>query len=62
MRWLSHLGTVELSLELSDRTLEVEVNPLEAAIIELFSEKGPITGPIPSIPLIIFSYRNMDYD
>ena len=40
LRWLSHLGSVELAIELSDRTLEVEVNPLEAAVMELFSEKG----------------------
>ncbi|KAJ7839650.1 hypothetical protein B0H13DRAFT_1650100, partial [Mycena leptocephala] len=33
---LPHLGTVRLELQLKDRTIET---PLEAAIIELFSEK-----------------------
>lgn len=40
LRWLPHLGTVHLHVELQDRIVEVETTPLEAAIIELFSEKG----------------------
>lgn len=40
LRWLPHLGRVHLQLELDDRTLEADVPPLEAAFIELFSEKG----------------------
>jgi len=40
LRWLTHLGTVHLELELADRTVDVHVPPLEAAFIELFSEKG----------------------
>ncbi|TDL22152.1 ubiquitin-protein ligase [Rickenella mellea] len=40
LRWLPHLGTVELSIELQDRTVEVEVSPLDAAIIELFGSGG----------------------
>ena len=40
LRWLPQLGTVDLAIELKDRTVEVQVPPLEAAIIELFSEKG----------------------
>ncbi|KAG1766193.1 hypothetical protein EDD22DRAFT_978546 [Suillus occidentalis] len=39
LRWLPHLGRVHLELELEDRTLEADVPPLEAAFIELFSEK-----------------------
>jgi anaphase-promoting complex subunit 2 len=39
LRWLPHLGRVHLQLELEDRTLEADVPPLEAAFIELFSEK-----------------------
>ena len=39
LKWLPHLGTVQLEIELEDRTLEVDVPPLEAAFIELFSEK-----------------------
>ncbi|KAF5336227.1 hypothetical protein D9758_014343 [Tetrapyrgos nigripes] len=40
LRWLPHLGTVHLELQLEDRMLEVDVPPLEAAFIELFSEKN----------------------
>ncbi|KAF9474205.1 hypothetical protein BDN70DRAFT_334409 [Pholiota conissans] len=40
LKWLPHLGTVHLNLELEDRTLDIEVPPLEAAFIELFSQKG----------------------
>jgi len=39
LKWLPHLGTVQLEIELEDRTLEVDVPPLEAPFIELFSEK-----------------------
>ncbi|KAG1742334.1 uncharacterized protein EDB91DRAFT_1128723 [Suillus paluster] len=39
LRWLPHLGRVHLQLELEDRTLDADVPPLEAAFIELFSEK-----------------------
>lgn len=40
LRWLPHLGTVHLELQLQDRVIETDVPPLEAAFIELFSEKG----------------------
>ncbi|ESK86927.1 anaphase-promoting complex subunit 2 [Moniliophthora roreri MCA 2997] len=40
LRWLPHLGTVHLELQLEDRTVEADVPPLEAAFIELFSEKS----------------------
>ena len=40
LRWLPLLGTLDLCIELGDRELEVRVPPLEAAIIELFSNKG----------------------
>jgi anaphase-promoting complex subunit 2 len=40
LRWLPQLGSVDLSIELKDRTVEVKVPPLEAAIIELYSQKG----------------------
>ncbi|KAF8965881.1 ubiquitin-protein ligase [Flammula alnicola] len=39
LKWLPHLGTVQLEVELEDRTLKVDVPPLEAAFIELFSQK-----------------------
>jgi anaphase-promoting complex subunit 2 len=34
---------VHLELQLEDRTLEMDVPPLEAAFIELFSEKSEST-------------------
>lgn len=40
LMWMSHLGTVSLDVELDDRTISAEVPPLEAAIIELFSQQG----------------------
>jgi len=40
LQWLSHLGTVQLDIELEDRTVSAEVLPLEAALIGLFSESG----------------------
>ena len=40
LRWLPHLGTVHLELQLEDRKITADVAPLEAAFIELFSEKS----------------------
>jgi len=40
LQWLSHLGTVQLDIQLEDRTVSAEVAPLEAALIELFSERA----------------------
>ncbi|KAH9950660.1 hypothetical protein B0H21DRAFT_722720 [Amylocystis lapponica] len=40
LRWLPHLGTIHLEIELQDRTVPADVPPLEAAFIELFSEKA----------------------
>ena len=42
LKWLPHLGTVQLELRLEDRVVDVDVPPLEAAFIELFSEKGAV--------------------
>ncbi|KAH9169016.1 ubiquitin-protein ligase [Lactarius sanguifluus] len=39
LRWLSHLGSIRLEIELQDRTVSADVPPLEAAFIELFSEQ-----------------------
>ena len=39
LKWLHHLGTAQLEIELGDRKLEVDVPPLEAVFIELFSQK-----------------------
>ncbi|CAK5268478.1 unnamed protein product, partial [Mycena citricolor] len=40
LQWFPHLGTVDLVLELQDRTVTKSVPPLEAAFIELFSQKN----------------------
>lgn len=45
MRWLSHLGSIRLDIQLQDRTVSADVPPLEAAFIELFSERG--MDPLP---------------
>ncbi|KAF8723226.1 hypothetical protein AX14_009377 [Amanita brunnescens Koide BX004] len=39
LKWLPQLGTMQLELELGDRIVEATVPPLEAAFIELFSQK-----------------------
>ena len=39
LRWFSHLGSIHLDIQLH-RTVSAEVPPLEAAFIELFSERG----------------------
>lgn len=39
LKFLPHLGTITLELELKDRKMEVTVPPLEAAFIELFAER-----------------------
>lgn len=40
LRWLPHLGEIQLTIELRDRSISTQATPLEAAIIELFSAKG----------------------
>ena len=42
LRWLSHLGSIHLEIQLQDRTVSADVPPLEAAFIELFSEQGMV--------------------
>jgi anaphase-promoting complex subunit 2 len=39
LRWIQHLGTAVVKLELEDRIVEVEATPLQASIAELFSER-----------------------
>lgn len=41
LRFLPHLGTITMHLELKDREMDVTVPPLEAALIELFSSPTP---------------------
>ena len=40
VRWIHSRGTVDLELELEDRTLLFRVSPIKAAVIELFAEKS----------------------
>lgn len=42
LRWISSMGSVTVDVELQDRTISATVKPLEAAFIELFSEKGAL--------------------
>ncbi|KAJ3549516.1 hypothetical protein NM688_g5170 [Phlebia brevispora] len=44
LMWMSHLGTIKLEIEMDDgRIVAADVPPLEAAFIELFSEKDEWT-------------------
>ncbi|KAK9467755.1 hypothetical protein V1512DRAFT_259984 [Lipomyces arxii] len=43
LKWLKRLGTVEVTLELEDRTLEFNVSPERASLIYLFQKKGSNT-------------------
>ncbi|KAF8625915.1 hypothetical protein AX17_006641 [Amanita inopinata Kibby_2008] len=55
LRWLPQLGTVHLELELEDRRVDVNVPPLEAAFIELFSQK-----PVWSMDQLIEAVGSID--
>jgi anaphase-promoting complex subunit 2 len=39
LRWVQSLGTVQLSVELEDRVVEVNATPLQASLIELFEQQ-----------------------
>ncbi|WVQ64090.1 uncharacterized protein L199_002249 [Kwoniella botswanensis] len=43
LRFLQSLGTVHMSIELEDRVVEVEANPIQASIIELFEGQDILT-------------------
>jgi anaphase-promoting complex subunit 2 len=36
LRWLQHIGTAQVKLELADRIVEAEATPLQASVAELF--------------------------
>lgn len=40
LRWLPQLGSVNITVELTDRALTLDVTPLQASIIELFTSQG----------------------
>ncbi|KAF8800905.1 hypothetical protein BYT27DRAFT_7116378, partial [Phlegmacium glaucopus] len=48
LKWLPHLGTVQLELRLEDPVVDVDAPSLEAAFIELFSQKTLLFLPTPS--------------
>jgi hypothetical protein len=39
LRWLQHIGTAVVKLDLADRMIEVEATPLQASISELFESQ-----------------------
>ncbi|KDQ20938.1 hypothetical protein BOTBODRAFT_142345 [Botryobasidium botryosum FD-172 SS1] len=43
LKWIPNLGTVELKLELADRTVAAKVTPLQAAVIHHFSNQDTWT-------------------
>ena len=43
LRWLQHVGTAVVKLELDDRVVEVEATPIQASIAELFEGAGQWT-------------------
>ena len=38
LAWLDHLGTVEIEIELEDRTVSLEASPLQVSIIYAFQD------------------------
>lgn len=40
LRWLPQLGTVNLTIELKDRSLTLDATPLQASLLELFNQEG----------------------
>lgn len=39
LQWRNTLGTVEIEIELGDRTYELEVTPAQATVAELFAKQ-----------------------
>ncbi|BGP23807.1 anaphase-promoting complex subunit 2 [Rhodotorula toruloides] len=44
LRWLPQLGSVNLTIELKDRTITVDATPLQAAVLELFDKQDTWTS------------------
>lgn len=42
LEWVPTLGSVTLEITLQDRVIEVEVTPLQAAVLETFDQKGEL--------------------
>ena len=45
LKWLQHLGTVTVRLELADRIIQVEATPLQTSISECFEERDVWSVP-----------------
>lgn len=43
LRFVNHLGSVAMKVELSDRIVEVDATPLQATVLHAFSKKGKST-------------------
>lgn len=43
LRWLPQLGSVDLTIDLKDRSLSLQVTPLQASVLELFNQQGAIS-------------------
>lgn len=40
LQWLPNMGSVEVDIEMDDRSYNLEVTPAQAVVLELFQEKG----------------------
>lgn len=40
LKFFNMLGTVQLTVELQDRTTDMEVTPLQATVLDAFSKRG----------------------
>jgi anaphase-promoting complex subunit 2 len=38
--WMDHLGTVELEIQLADRTITKDASPIQAAMLYAFEARG----------------------
>ncbi|GAA5882042.1 hypothetical protein JCM16303_005574 [Sporobolomyces ruberrimus] len=43
LRWLPHLGNVNMTIELKDRSITTDASPVQAAVIELFDKQDSWT-------------------
>jgi len=43
LRWLQHLGTARLRLEMEDRVIEAEADPIQASIAEMLEAQAEWT-------------------
>jgi anaphase-promoting complex subunit 2 len=56
LRWLPHLGNVNMTIELKDRSITVDATPVQAAVIELFNKQGELYSSSPSDPSAFTEY------